>query len=275
MPALKSETNDSLTPSSGSEPVALPGFRTYPGEVRRIGQLIRNGEFRTGIYRGQSMLINVWNFQVRTDPNRAECPCCGWQGPAFITLSNWRAVETQSRCPRCGSSSRHRGLTRLLPELLGEKPPVPALIFAPEARLLEQVNKLAGGRVSTTDYLREDVDFPGEDIQHLSFADNSFGFLMCNHVLEHIPDDTQALLECGRILRPDGFAVFSLPGDFSVQATWVFDKPDSNGHYRHYGLDVVQKMRQAFKQVDVIDMSAGRDPRWHIRRGDMAFVCRK
>lgn len=253
----------------------VPNFRTYAGEIRRIGQYLLKGEFSAGFNRSRSVFENIRNFQIRAKQINAECPCCGWQGPAFISLGNWRAIQHQSRCPRCGSRSRHRGLTLLLPEVITTIPEGPALVFAPEPSLLQLVRHLTHNRAATTDYLRTDVDYPGEDIQHLTFADDTFAFLMCNHVLEHIPNDQQALLECARILKPDGVAVFTIPGDFPKQKTWYFDKPDDNGHLRHYGMDVTEKMERAFSRVDIVDMGKGKDPRWHIRPGDLAFICRK
>ncbi len=204
-----------------------------------------------------------------------QCPCCGWEGPAFVSLSNWRAVQHNSRCPNCDSRSRHRGLTILLPRLLAAMPDGQALVFAPEAALLALVRQHARAGVETTDYLMEDVDHPGEDIQRLTFPDAHYGALMCNHVLEHIPDDRAALAECARVLMPGGVAVFTIPGDYDQTATRYFDLPDPNGHLRHYGLDVLEKMRAVFSRVEAVDMSLGTNPRQHIHPGDMAFVCYK
>ena len=254
-------------------PVSPSG--SYAAEVRRIGQLLGHGQWRTALHRAGSLRANFWNFKVRGNARRVQCPCCGWEGPAFVSLSNWRAVQHNSRCPHCDSRSRHRGLTILLPKLLAGMPDGPALVFAPEAALLDLVRRHARAGVETTDYLMEDVDFPGEDIQALTFADNRYAALMCNHVLEHIPDDRAALAECARVLMPGGVAVFTIPGDYDKQATRYLEKPDLNGHLRHYGLDVLDKIRAAFGQAAAVDMSVGTDPRWHIHPGDMAFICRK
>jgi SAM-dependent methyltransferase len=253
----------------------VPTFRAYAAESRRIVHYMVKGEFRTASNRSRSLLENFWNFQFHSKETNVECPCCGWQGPDFLSASNWRAIQYHSRCPGCGSGSRHRGLAVLLPELQDEQPHGPALIFAPEPALLTQIRALTGGQVQTTDFLRTDVDYPGEDIQQLSFADQSFSFVMCNHVLEHIPDDQQALLECARILKLGGLGLFTIPGDFPKKETWYFDTPDENGHLRHYGMDVIQKMERGFRRVDVVDMGLNRNPRWHVRSGDMAFLCWK
>ncbi len=274
-------THQHNTPKHEDRGPGIPNMRVHAGEARRIIQLVGRGQFHTGWNRIQSLLVNVWNFQLRgraigdASAGGAQCPCCGWEGPDFVSLSNWRAVQHHSRCPRCDSRSRHRGLTLLLPKLLRAKPDGPVLIFAPEPSLLDLIVRHANAPVKTTDYLRADVDFPGEDIQQLAFSDNSFAFLTCNHVLEHIPDDRQALRECARVLMPGGTAVFTIPGDYHKQETWYLETPDANGHLRHYGLDVLDKMRAAFGQAEAIDMSVGTDPRWHIHPGDLAFVCRK
>jgi hypothetical protein len=256
-----------------------PGVPTWARqrvELGRIGRLAAHGEWRRAGHRARSLLANVWNFQVRGSGQTVECPCCGWRGPAFLSLSNWRAVQHNSGCPGCDSRSRHRGLTLLLPALLRDKPGGPSLIFAPERALIGLLDGLLGESMVTTDYVRTDVHYPGEDIQQLSFADNRFTFLMCNHVLEHIPDDAAALRECARVLRPGGLAVFTMPGDYRQQRTQVLDKPDANGHLRHYGLDVVEKIRAAgFGVVTATDMSVGRPARYQIHPGDTAFVCRK
>jgi hypothetical protein len=253
-----------------------PTWATQRVELGRAAGLAARGEWRRAAHRAESVLANVWNFQLRPGREAAECPCCGWRGPAFLSFSNWRAVQHNSGCPACGSRSRHRGLTLLLPDLLRDKPGGPSLIFAPERALIGLLDRLLGESMMTTDYLRTDVHYPGEDIQQLSFADNRFAFLMCNHVLEHIPDDAAALCQCARVLRPGGLAVFTMPGDYHRQPTRVLDKPDANGHLRHYGLDVVEKIRAAgFGTVTPTDMSVGRPARYHIHPGDMAFVCRK
>ena len=38
-----------------------------------------------------------------------------------------------------------------------------------------------------------------------------FDAIICNHVLEHVPDDRAAMLELRRILRPGGTAILMVP----------------------------------------------------------------
>jgi ubiquinone/menaquinone biosynthesis C-methylase UbiE len=37
----------------------------------------------------------------------------------------------------------------------------------------------------------------------LPFEDNQYDVILCNHVLEHIPDDTKAMQELYRVLKPE------------------------------------------------------------------------
>ena len=225
----------------------------------------------------RATIADLWNFHVwQTARERVKCPCCSWTGPSFIATWNWRATTFQAQCPQCDSRSRHRGLINLFSEVLRNKPDGPILFFAPELILMNQlVSLIPADNIKTTDYNSIDVDYPGEDIQKLSFADASYAMLICNHVLEHVLDDQQALFECSRVLKPKGIAIFTVPGDFHKTATVNFKQPDSNGHYRHYGMELMHKMETVFGSVKAVDMSESADPSWRIRQGDYAFVCIK
>lgn len=164
---------------------------------------------------------------------------------------------------------------KVLPAVIEDKPEGAVLIFAPERIVVSYLASLTRDALKSTDLERRDVDYPGEDIQSLSFPNEQFALIICNHVLEHVPDDERALLECSRILVNGGLALFTIPGDFSRAETWYFDRPDDNGHYRHYGMDILEKMRRAFAEVEAVDMGKIAPPEWRVRQGDFAFVCRK
>lgn len=151
-----------------------------------------------------------------------------------------------------------------------------AVVFAPEKILLDRLRQIDPSRqIETTDYYSVDVDFPGEDIQKLSFETDTFAFLMCNHVLEHVPDDTAAILECARILKPGGIAVFTIPVDPASGSTIPLQPPDSNGHVRQYGTDVIEQFQKAFSSVKCQDMHTLADPTWKVRPRDYVFICRQ
>jgi len=49
------------------------------------------------------------------------------------------------------------------------------------------------------------------DATALPFADASFDHIVCSEVLEHIPDDAQAVRELARVLKPGGTLVVTVP----------------------------------------------------------------
>ena len=50
-----------------------------------------------------------------------------------------------------------------------------------------------------------------EDIQHLSFSDNSIDLMISSDVLEHVVDINAAFEEMKRVLKPGGKHIFSIP----------------------------------------------------------------
>jgi len=58
-------------------------------------------------------------------------------------------------------------------------------------------------------------DFHGVDIvgdaHHLPFVDNSMGAVICETVLEHVPNPAQVIAEAHRVLRPGGRFYFVVP----------------------------------------------------------------
>ena len=49
------------------------------------------------------------------------------------------------------------------------------------------------------------------DATRLPFANDSFDYVICSEVLEHIPDDRKAVAEMTRVLKPEGTLVISVP----------------------------------------------------------------
>ena len=84
------------------------------------------------------------------------------------------------------------------------------LHFAPEQCFLKLFKKLDNLDYTTTDLLSPIADIKA-DICNLPFEDNSYDIILCNHVLEHIPDDTKAMQELYRVMKPNGWGIFQIP----------------------------------------------------------------
>ena len=65
-----------------------------------------------------------------------------------------------------------------------------------------------GLQTQTWDNSRLDVV---SDIAHMPMADRSVDAIMCTEVLEHIPDPQAALREFGRLVKPGGYLLVSVP----------------------------------------------------------------
>ena len=49
------------------------------------------------------------------------------------------------------------------------------------------------------------------DICDIQYPENSFDAIYCSHVLEHVPDDKQAMREFCRVLNTNGWAILNVP----------------------------------------------------------------
>ncbi|SFU44055.1 Methyltransferase domain-containing protein [Pustulibacterium marinum] len=136
------------------------------------------------------------------------------------------------------------------------------LHFAPEQAFYKRFRKLKNLEYTTTDLNSPLADVKA-DICNLPFDDNSYDIILCNHVLEHIPDDTKAMHELFRVLKPSGFAILQIPQDYNRETTFedntitdpkkraeIFGQYD---HVRVYGLDYFDKLRSIGFKVDEVD----------------------
>ena len=139
------------------------------------------------------------------------------------------------------------------------------LHFAPEQAFYKRFKKMDNLEYITTDLNSPLADVKA-DICHLPFSDNEFDVILCNHVLEHIPDDTKAMQELYRVLKPDGYGVFQIPQDLSRETTFeddsITDKKErakifgQYDHVRVYGQDYFDKLRSIGFKVDEVNYTS-------------------
>ena len=109
----------------------------------------------------------------------------------------------------------------------------------------------------------------------MSFDDSSFDLVLSNHVLEHVPDDQQAVSELARVLIPGGTAIITIPGDWRRKQTRTFTHLNYNGHYRDYGLDILDMMQDSFSKVKKRNLFYYQGYRHAIKPLESAFICIK
>ena len=162
------------------------------------------------------------------------------------------------------------------------------LHFAPEQAFYKRFRNQKNLIYTTTDLESPLADIKA-DICNLPFEDNSFDFLLCNHVLEHIPDDKKAMQELYRILKPGGIGVFQIPQDLNRETTFeddtIVDKEEraqifgQYDHVRVYGKDYFNKLRSVGFKVDEVDytktLTSQQVEKYCLASGEIIPVCYK
>jgi SAM-dependent methyltransferase len=139
------------------------------------------------------------------------------------------------------------------------------LHFAPEQCFYGRFRESENINYTTTDLESPLADVKA-DICSLPFDEGKFDLILCNHVLEHIPDDTQAMRELYRVLKPGGTAVLQVPLENERAVTFeddtIVDKEERRrlfGQYDHvrvYGRDYFDKLKSVGFDVDPVDYTA-------------------
>ncbi len=171
------------------------------------------------------------------------CNCCNKTFSKFLPYGN--QPRTNARCPWCLSLER----TRLLLCYLERE----TSVFTP-------------GR---GDYIAADLNPAlGDmvvDITQIPFPEEYFDYIICSHVLGHVPDEAKAIDEMYRVLKPGGEALVMTVIDLSNPATYenrdVTTPEERLVHYgepdlvRLHGTDFGRRLQRANAQVEEIDYS--------------------
>jgi SAM-dependent methyltransferase len=185
------------------------------------------------------------------------CPCC---------QRRFRAFRRHPRrpgwvCPACASLERHRALCLWLAEHPDALPAgARVLHVAPEAAITLVLRRASDLRVVAGD-LHPLTGQTTVDVTNLPFPDETFDLVLCSHVLEHVPDDSVAMSELRRVLRPHGVAILQQPVDAARSTTLedasvvaakdrrrMFGQSD---HVRLYGRDVQSRLEAAGFRVEL------------------------
>ena len=162
------------------------------------------------------------------------------------------------------------------------------LHFAPEQAFLKRFRNLSNLHYTTTD-LNSPIADVKADICNLPFEDNAFDFIICNHVLEHIPDDTKAMQELYRVLAPNGTAIVQVPYEKERATTFEDDtitdpkeRAKIFGQYDHvrvYGMDYFEKLASVGFTVEAVDytkqLSEELIEKYRLAKGELLPVCKK
>ena len=230
--------------------------------------------------------------EYNTPGTKQLCNICGKGFERFAPFHGY----PNRMCPNCLSLERHRILYYYLSHetsMLSQTGGLSILHFAPEKSLYDTINSIEGVRYETADLMIQfmpDIEVEPKhkmSITDIEFPDESFDYFISNHVLEHVPNDAEAMQEIYRVLKPGGSALLQVP--INDGATETLEDPNltrlqrreqygAQDHLRYYAKDdFADRLRaQGFTRVDALEFTDKMDPTlYSINPYDILFVCEK
>ena len=202
------------------------------------------------------------------DRDNVFCPCCGrtfcqfinfnYGRPHLYNAARFRSTYKNTVCPYCLSRPRHRIACHYFDSaVIGEN----ILMFGEEAAVKNYFDR-KNCRYTTADLFDRTADLI-TDIQDTHLPDEQWDLIVCNHVLEHVPDYKKALRELGRILKKDGILEITVPADRNLDTVYedtaVTSEEDrisifgQNDHWRIFGNDFEKILAEAGFAVETVD----------------------
>lgn len=227
--------------------------------------------------------------------NNVECPICD---NTFITFLPFgispSPLRANALCPSCNSLERTRIFWRYLldkPDFFESKKDV--LHVAPERKLFEKFMANSMIQYFPVDLFTEGYKYPegtiNMDITQMEFPDSHFDFILCSHVLEHIPDDRLAMSELHRVLKPGGWGILQVPIEMDRAITYEDESitsPEERqkafgqfDHVRLYGRDYIDRLSSVGFEVELDDYSIelpdSEKFRFGFGQGESLFIVKK
>jgi len=216
------------------------------------------------------------------------CPVC--DHVVGRTFKPGPGGRPDARCPRCKGLERHRFFAILVDTLRPALGRVDVLLDIAPYPLMTDILATLEPRLHVRldlglDHRLVDVQ---ADLTALPCADDSVDLVLCYHVLEHVPDDRQAMRELARVLSPTGIGLLQVPIRFGTvtdedptvdedERTARFGQAD---HVRFYGDDFEARLEEcglSFQRVTPIELLGEQmcdwlklspsEPVWVVRSG--------
>ncbi|QIX62967.1 class I SAM-dependent methyltransferase [Hymenobacter sp. BT18] len=208
--------------------------------------------------------------------NRYACPVCSRHMRAFIDLPMGEKL-----CPACGSLGRGRRLWQLLHEEF-YRPGLTVLDFSPSRSLYRALKQDARIHYESTDLSGDFMADQQYDITRIDASSATYDLILCYHILEHIPDDRQAMRELRRVLKPCGICLIQTPfregGIYENEAVRTdaerlahFGQAD---HVRVYSVaGLTERLQASGFRVQVREFQEATDNRFGFKPQEVVLVC--
>lgn len=222
--------------------------------------------------------INLKKRERKFTGNLYYCPLCEKTYSSFLDGGTDSEVNTKMQiigagfrkntiCPGCDSNDRERLLALYFIKnkslIEGKK----ILHIAPEPSLSNFLYYLSPNQYQSGVKYHEGFYYPKNvrlmDVTKLPFEDNSFNWVVCNHVFEHLTDDSKAMNEIYRVLKKGGKAILQVPWSPLLNTTFENlsirtdkEREETFGQFDHvriYGTDYSDRLTKANFQVEQIN----------------------
>ena len=159
--------------------------------------------------RGESHVADVLSVD-------GTCPICE-QAVTFSSKNEW--LRDHFFCSGCGSIPRERALMRVINDAYPDYRELDIHESSPGGRGVSVKLHNECGHYSASHFypdlplgaVHPRHGYPCENMENLTFSDNSFDLFITQDVLEHIYDPEKAFREIARVLRPGGAHIFTVP----------------------------------------------------------------
>lgn len=207
----------------------------------KLSKVILKGETMKNLHTYYNGVKRLSNLFIKNWPHHriGKCNVCGEHTLFFC--DNLKGMRGSMACLSCYSVSRNRHVAKIIMDTFG----VEADSLKDGSRMLKTLKiyntstKGALNKVLSTlpNYVcSEYIDGvkPGtksqdgilcEDLQHLSFSDNSFDLVITEDIFEHIRHPEKGWGEIRRVLKPGGYHIFTIPFAFEKS---TFNRVDTS-----------------------------------------------
>ncbi|MBY0435194.1 MAG: class I SAM-dependent methyltransferase [Cyclobacteriaceae bacterium] len=214
-----------------------------------------------------------------------ECPICQHSYRKFLPYGRINP-RPNALCPSCLSLERHRLIWLYLKEqtnFFTQK--LRVLHIAPEPGFIKRFEKIHGDG-----YITADIESPlakvKMDIHQIPFGENEFDVVLCNHVLEHVKDDIQAMREIRRVLKPGGWSILQVPFFSPVPDVTFEDSSVTNprerekifgqdDHVRLFGKDYASRIERSGLRAEENRFAAMQPDKFGLQKEEVLYIGKK
>ena len=195
------------------------------------------------------------NFFSSFGKKAYECPCCGWTGVRFLPHISISYCSFDHVCPDCLAHARHRSHHLLYSDYMSFEQRRGLLLYvSPEQASFPFFQGCSKIKVETSNYQAAPTDYYfGNttyelDLMEISLENERFDYIICHHVVEHVPNDRIAMGELFRILKTGGLLILSVPIS-NQEKTIEYGEANlmMDNHFYRYGQDFVFRIPKGFK----------------------------